>query len=149
VTNSFLKCMFALAVAAQPFAAAGAVPITDSPGPAAADLAKITSAETVFFNSVEQVGAEQTAILFAQATGSAIPETFRGEAKKLDSLCGKPLTVERTSIVNSGDSYVSRKFVSRHANCLIYWMVDFRRTPNGWGVAYFNFNTDPRLLAAG
>lgn len=134
---------------ALPVATANAIPITDAQGLSADDFAKIANVESIFFNSIEQVGAEQTVVLFAQASGAALSDAFRGEAKKLDSLCGKPTKVERTNYANSGNSYASRKYLTTHANCQIYWVIDFNRTPTGWGVAYFNFNSDARLAAAG
>lgn len=139
----------ALALAALPLGSASAIPITDAQGLSADDFAKIANVEAIFFNSVENVGAEQTAVLFAQASGVSLPDDFRGEAKKLDSFCGKPTKVERTNYSNSGNSYASRKYTTTHPNCLIYWVIDFNRTAAGWGIAYFNFNSDARLAAAG
>lgn len=149
MSRNLTRISLGLLALTLPVTTTNAIPITDAQGLSADDFAKIANVEAIFFNSVEQVGAEQTAVLFAQASGAALPEDFRNQAKKLDSLCGRPTKVERTNYANSGNTYASRKYTSSHANCLIYWVIDFNRTPSGWGVAYFNFNSDARLAAAG
>lgn len=127
-----------LLAAATMVGAASPIVIADKTGVSPADRAAVSAIEVQLFADIKLNG---TIVAFDKIIPGGVPASARADLSKLDELCGKIVSAQRSESRTLGSLYIRDTVAAVHTNCLIDWDLTYAKEHGAWSLRHFDFNT--------